>query len=252
MHSIEQISKNRIKEIVKLHQKKFRDEQGIFIAEGFKILEELIETNADIIDIFALNSTDTTKIKRKITIVDENTMKKISTTDSPCEIITIARKKEQNINNFSNLKKLVLLDSISDPGNLGTIIRSATAFEIDGIILFGNCVDQYSPKVIRSTTGNLFKIPVINIKNEEEIKRFFSNHTKIATSLSKENNISLDDCAKIDKYIIMLGSEAKGLSENLVKLTDKNIRLEMSRNVESLNLSVSASIIFYELYIKII
>ena len=105
MHSIEQISKNRIKEIVKLHQKKFRDEQGIFIAEGFKILEELIETNADIIDIFALNSTDTTKIKRKITIVDENTMKKISTTDSPCEIITIARKKEQNTNGQGNFTR---------------------------------------------------------------------------------------------------------------------------------------------------
>ena len=252
MHSIEQISKNRIKEIVKLHQKKFRDEQGLFIAEGYKILEELIETNANIVEIFALKTANLRKIQKTVTIVNEETMKKISTTDSPCEIITIARKKEQNINNFSNLKKLVLLDSISDPGNLGTIIRSATAFEIDGIILFGNCVDLYSPKVIRSTTGNLFKIPIVNIKNTKEIVELFPNHTKIATALSKKNNISLKECSQINKYIIMLGSEAKGLSENLVKLTDKNIRLEMSRNVESLNLSVSASIIFYELYIKII
>ena len=248
MHSIDTISKNKIKEIIKLHQKKFRDEQGLFIAEGFKILEELIESNADIIEIFALKTTDTSKLKRKITIVDEDIMKKISTTDSTCEILTIARKKEQNLKNFSQLKKIVLLDSISDPGNLGTIIRSAAAFGINGIILFGNCVDLYSPKVIRSTTGNFFKIPIINLKNKDEIETLFKNHVKIATALSKENNISLKECAQIDKYIIMLGSEAKGLQKDLISIADKNIRLEMKNNVESLNLAVSASIIFYELY----
>ena len=177
-------------------------------------------------------------------------MKKISTTDTTCEILTIAKKQERDITKFSNLKKLVLLDSISDPGNLGTIIRSATAFGIEGIILFGNCVDLYSPKVIRSTTGNFFKTPIINIKNKDEIKNLFKSHLKIATALSKENNISLKECAKIDKYIIMLGSEAKGLQEDLTNIADKNIRLEMINNVESLNLSVSASIIFYELFIN--
>ena len=250
MSSIETISKNRIKEIVKLHQKKYRDEQGLFIAEGFKILEELLASNTDIIEIFALKTTDISKIKKEITLVDENTMKKISTTDSVCEIVTIARKKVQNIEHFSKLKKLVLLDSISDPGNLGTIIRSATAFGIEGIILYGNCVDLYSPKVIRSTTGNFFKIPIINIKNNDEFKNLFKSHTKVATALSMENNISLKECAKIDKYILLLGSEAKGLQKDLINIADKNIRLEMTNNVESLNLSVCASIIFYEIFTK--
>lgn len=248
MHSVKTVSNNRIKEIVKLHQKKYRDEQGLFIAEGFKVLEEIVQSNIEIVEIFALKTTDISEVKRPITIVDETTMKKISTTDSVCEILTIAKKKKNDIKSFCKLNKLALLDSISDPGNLGTIIRSAAAFNIDGIILFGNCVDLYSPKVIRSATGNFFKIPIIQIRNKDELIENFKSHTKIATSLSKENNIKVKDCAKIDKFIIILGSEATGLCDDLTKISDNNIRLEMNKDVESLNLSVSASIIFYEIF----
>lgn len=250
MHSIKTISNNRIKEIVKLHQKKYRDELGLFLAEGFKILEELIQEKAEIVEIIALDTADVSNLSLPISIVNEATMKKISTTDTVCEILTIAKKKKAEINNFKKLNKIVLLDEISDPGNLGTIIRSASAFGIEGIILYGNCVDLYSPKVIRSTTGNFFKIPIIKIKDKNELETYFKDHTKIATALSKENNISLKECAKINKYIIMLGSEAKGLCSDLTQITEKNIKLEMKNNVESLNLSVSASIIFYELFIN--
>ena len=250
MHSIKTISNNRIKEIVKLHQKKNRDELGLFIAEGYKILEELLANKTEIVEIIALKTADTKNIDFSVSIVDEATMKKISTTDTPCEILCIAKKQTKNINNFINLNKIALFDSISDPGNLGTIIRSATAFGIEGIILFGNCVDLYSPKVIRSTTGNFFKLPIIKIKNRDELIQKFSTHKKIATALSKKNNISLKECAKIEKFIVMFGSEAKGLNEELIEIADKNIRLKMKNNVESLNLSTSASIIFYELFIN--
>lgn len=248
MHSIKALSNNKIKEIVKLHQKKYRDEYGLFIAEGYKTLEELLQSNVEIVEIIALKTTDISKIDKSVSIVDEATMKKISTTDSICEILTVAKKTATNLKDFCNLNKIALLDSVSDPGNLGTIIRSATAFGIDGIILFGNCVDLYSSKVIRSATGNFFKIPIVQIKNKDELIENFKSHTKIATALSEENNISLKECANINKFIIMFGSEANGLNKDLIKIADKNIRLEMSKNVESLNLSVSASIIFYELF----
>ena len=162
----------------------------------------------------------------------------------------VAKKKEINENDFLRLNKIALIDTISDPGNLGTIIRSAAAFGIEGIILFGNCVDLYSSKVIRSCTGNFLKTPILKIKNTEELKTKFKNHKLIATALSEKNNISLKECAKLEKYIIMLGSEAKGLCSDLINIADKNIRIEMDNNVESLNLSVCASIIFYELFIN--
>ena len=177
-------------------------------------------------------------------------MKKISTTSSPCEILAIAKQRKFEKSKFKNFKKIVLLDSISDPGNLGTIIRSAAAFGIDGIVLFSDCVELYSPKVIRSTAGNFFKVPIVNIKTESELKELFSSHTIIATALSKENNISIKECKNFDKYILMFGSEATGLCKELLKIADKNIKLEMTNNVESLNLSVCASIIFYEIFTK--
>ena len=250
MHSLNTISNNKIKEIVKLHQKKYRDEKGLFIAEGEKALEEALNSKLEIVEIYALKTFDTSKIKKEICIIEENVMKKISTTDSVCEVLFIAKKLNTNENEFTTLNKIALIDSISDPGNLGTIIRSATAFGIEGIILFCNCVDLYSSKVIRSCTGNFLKTPILQIKTIEELKTKFKNHKLIATALSEENNISLKECAKLDKYIIMLGSEAKGLCQDLIKLADKNIRIEMKNNVESLNLSVCASIIFYELYIN--
>jgi TrmH family RNA methyltransferase len=246
MHNLENISKNKLKEIQKLHQKKYRDENNVFLAEGEKILEEIISQNIEIVEVFALKSFDKKGIS--ITVVDENTMKKISTTSSACEVLTIAKKKHTDLSLIQNKNKIILLDEISDPGNLGTIIRSATAFNFDAIILYGNCVDLYSPKVLRSTAGNFFKIPIIEISTINQIKSNFKNHTIIATALSENNNISLENCSKIDNYIVMFGSEAKGLNKELISLADKNIRLEMKNNVDSLNLSVCASIIMYELF----
>lgn len=248
MRSVETISNNKIKEIIKLHQKKYREETKLFIAEGIKILEELFSIKADIKEIYAIKDIKVNGKQIPAQIIDEAVMKKISTTDSPCEVITIAKEKHYNIQDFSKYKRLILLDSISDPGNLGTIIRSASAFGVEGLILYGNCVEIYSPKVIRSTAGNLFKIPFITINEKEELQKYFKSHKKIATSLAKTNNITLEECAKLDKYILMLGSEAKGLSKDLTDISDKNIRLDMKNNVESLNLSVSASIIMYELF----
>ena len=248
MSSINSISNNRIKEIVKLHQKKYRDELGLFIVEGIKAVEELIKNNIDIREIYALKAFETEKYNVKI--IDEAIMKKISTTSSTCEILAVAKKKEYNINSLKNKNKLILLDSISDPGNLGTIIRSASAFGIEGIILYKDCVDMYSSKVIRSAAGNFFKIPIIIIKNTEEIKNNFKDFNKIATALYEKNTNSIEECKNIKKYIIMFGSEANGLSNELINIADKNIILKMNNNVESLNLSVSASIIMYNLLIN--
>ena len=248
MYSLNKLSNNKIKEIKKLHTKKYRDESNIFIVEGIKALEELIEANIEIIEVFVTKEIKNINIKNVPTIITENDMKKISTTASVCEVLTIAKKKNIEIKEITKKNKLILLDSVSDPGNLGTIIRSAAAFGIEGIILFGNCVELYSPKVIRSSAGNFFKIPIISINTVDEIKKYFPNHSIISTALSKLINTNIKEILKLEKTIIMFGSEANGLSEQLIKISNKNFLLNMKKNVESLNLSVSVSIILYELF----
>ncbi len=243
------VSNNKIKEIVKLHQKKYRDETGLFIAEGIKAVEEVLNENIEIVDLFILEDIQNNN-KYSGKIIPENIMKKISTTSSVCEALVVAKKKEISKKSFKELKKIALFESISDPGNLGTILRSASAFKLDGIILFSDCVDLYSPKVIRSSAGNFFKTPVLTVNTISELKELFPAQNYISTALSKGNNISLEECKVLDKYIIMFGSEAKGLKKETASIAKKNIKLDMSNNVESLNLSVSASIIFYELSAK--
>lgn len=240
-------SKNRLKEVAKLQQKKYRESQGIFIAEGEKVLDELLLSNIPIIEIYSLKQLNNKNINVPVHIIDEISMKKIASTDSASSIVTVAKQKKEDFNSFKRLNKIILIDSVSDPGNLGTIMRSAAAFGIEGIILYGNCVDLYSPKVIRSACGNFFKIPILKIKSKEDLESNFKSHIKISTSLSKANNIDIKSCAQIEKYIIMFGAEATGLCGDLTSLAEKNIKLDMKNNVESLNLAVCVSIILYEL-----
>lgn len=239
-------SKNKLKETAGLKLKKYRDETGLFVIEGFKALEEAIESGIEIIEIFSLEKIDNDKIKCPVYIIDEKQMKKICQTSSPCGVLAVSKKRETCIEKFKTLNKIVLLDSVSDPGNLGTIIRSAAAFGIEGLILYGSCTDLYSSKVIRSAAGNFFKVPVIEIKSKEEFEKHFKDFIKISSSPSKEGNINLNEISKFKQYVIMLGSEAEGLSEELLKAADKNINIKMKKGTESLNLAVCASIVMYE------
>lgn len=247
MHSVKNLSAAKIKEITKLHQKKYRDELKLFIAEGNKAFEEILNADIEIISVYALETFKPKHHYENIKIISQSEMKKISTTASVCEVLVIGRQKIYQQNELKG-RKLILLDEISDPGNLGTIIRSAAAFNIDGIILFGNTIELYSPKVIRACAGNFFKTPVISIKTIPELKRLFPDYTFISTALKKDNNITFKEAKQISKSIIMFGSEAQGLNEKLIDLAEKNIVLNMKKNVESLNLSVSASIVMYELF----
>ncbi|MCD7879785.1 MAG: RNA methyltransferase [Candidatus Gastranaerophilales bacterium] len=250
MHYVNPISNSKIKEIQKLHQKKYRQESGLFLAEGIKSVEECLNEQIEIKEIYVTENVKLKSIPNFAIVIPENIMKKISTTDSVCEILAVAKKKIINPAEIKKRNKLALFENISDPGNLGTILRSASAFGIDAVILFGNCVELYSPKVIRSAVGNFFKTPVILIHTIEELNKLFPEHKKISTALSIKNNISLKELAIINKYIIMFGAEAGGLSKDLINISCKNARLDMAKNVESLNLSVSAAIVFYELFIN--
>ena len=144
------------------------------------------------------------------------------------------------------MNKIILLEGIKDAGNLGTIIRTAAAFGIDGIILYGDTVDLFNPKTVRSAVGNLWKLPIISVKDFSELKSAVKDFDKIATLPEGKNVINLREYKPSGKTVVMFGSEADGLSDELKNFADKNVRIEMSKNVESLNLSVSAAIVMYK------
>lgn len=255
MKIIKSTSNPIIKEFVALHSKKGRDKQAQFLLEGIKSVEEAIKSGLKITKI-ALNENqhidlDLLKNIEDYYLLSDACMKKVSTTDTPSVIVAIAEKLtfkiEPLIKTSPEHQKLILvLDEIRDPGNLGTIIRTAAAANADGIIITDCSVDIYNTKVIRSSAGCLWKLPVVYIEDKTKlIKLLKSNNFKIySTSLSTDT--SYTDVSYNNNIAIVFGSESCGISESLLSASEKIIKIPIRKNVESLNLASSVAIIIFE------
>lgn len=246
-----------IKETTALHQKKYRAESGMFLIEGFKGVEEALKSEIKIKCIF-INKDSKITLENypqdKIYLVDEKIMKKISTTETPPEIVAVAYQIKFSLEDLFQRETplIIVLENIKDAGNLGTIIRTAKAANVSGIILTGECIDLYNPKVVRSSTANLWKIPVVYFKEtsnlKQEIKKF-GKFQFFATKVGKDKKQSLYYGIDYKQpTVILFGSEAEGISDILSHQADKFIKIPMNEEVESLNLSISAGIIMYEAF----
>lgn len=241
---ITSVNNELIKETSKLiggKGKLYRDKTNLFIIEGDKGIQEAISAGLEVVNIFSVEGYEDFSQRIEVT---EAIISKLSEAKTPPKAVAVVKKPKYNWSD--NFNKVILLESIKDPGNLGTILRSASAFNIDAIVLYGDTVDLYNPKCVRSTVGNLWKIPVFKM-NDLSI---FEHYQKIATLPKGNNVVPLKNYKLTDKILVMFGSEADGLSDELKEVATENVTIEMSPNVESLNLSVSVSIIMYELFTK--
>ena len=247
---ISSVNNNLVKETVKLQQKKYRNQSSKFLLEGYKAIKEAFDAGIKLENIFVdkKHLEDYNFAKNIVIETCENVLKKLSTTESAPEAVAVGYQKIYDKNILTNTQKVILLENIKDLGNLGTIIRSAVAFGVDAIILYGESVEIYNPKSVRASVGNLWKIPIIHIKDFEELKKDFENYERIAT-LPRSTNL-LKNFKIQNPCLIMFGSEADGLSENLIKFSTNSIKIEMAKTVESLNLASSVSIITYQLFME--
>lgn len=246
---ITSINNNLVKETVRLQQKKYRVQSKKFLLEGYKAIKEAFDAGIKLENIF-VNEKHLFEYDFAQSIVIKTTdgiLKKIATTESAPSAIAVGYQKFYDENLLKDLKKVVLLENIKDYGNLGTIVRSAVAFGAEAIVLFGDSVDIYNPKSVRASVGNLWKIPIIHIKNFDILENTFKNFERIAT-LPRSKNLLKTYTPKLPT-LVMFGSEADGLSEKLIKFSTNSLKIEMANTVESLNLASSVSIILYELFI---
>lgn len=249
MQEITSVNNDLVKETVKLQQKKYRDKDNKFLLEGYKSIEEAFHAGIDFEYAFVLKekSEQYKFLGEKIILTTEPVLKKISTTDTAPDAVGIAFQKKYDKKDLKNAKKVVLLENIKDLGNLGTILRTSTAFGADAVVLYGESADIYNPKCVRSSVGNLWKIPVVYIKDINELKELFDDYERIAT-LPRAKNYLKDFEAK-EPFVVMFGSEADGLSDELIDFATKEVKIEMASAVESLNLSVSCAVVLYKLLI---
>lgn len=246
---ITSVNNELVKETVKLQQKKYRDKENEFLLEGEKSVKEAFDAGIEIKTAFVLTekASNYDYLKDKLIFTTEPVLKKISTTDSAPEIVAVAVQKHYDKSILTLCKKVVLLENIRDLGNLGTILRTAAAFGADAVVLYGDCADLYNPKCVRSSVGNLWKIPVVQIKEFDELS-VFEGFERVAT-LPRANTYLKDFRVNLP-CVVMFGSEADGLSRELVDFASREVKIEMAGSVESLNLSVSCAVVLYELFLQ--
>ncbi len=244
------ISKNQIKHLNSLKLLKFRKASGEFVVEGEKMVHELIMGNTEIIELYALPSwleanQELISSKRiKAEKVSPKELERISSFKTPNQVLAYAKILPSEEINFDDL--ILVLDDIRDPGNLGTIIRTADWFGIKNILCSPTTVDLYNPKVIQASMGSFIRINVIYKDLEFVIKKAKERNLKVYGSLLEGSNIYTQ---KLDqKGLVIIGNESRGISKNIATLiTDRiSIPAHSESKAESLNASVATAIICAE------
>lgn len=233
-----------VKEIRKLKDKKYRKDK--FLVEGIKMLKEAFEENAKIELIVLREGTKLDiDIKNVKSIeVSEAIFNTLTDVVSPQGVLAVISKKKEQIE-YKESDYIIALDGIQDPGNLGTIIRTADSAGIKQVLVSKNTVDCYSPKVVRSTMGAIYRINVIE---EEDLSKKLEGLKKdgfeiVTTALDTEQSIY---DISYNKKIVVIGNEANGVSKEVQNISDCKVKIPMIGKTESLNASVAAGIMIYE------
>lgn len=244
------LTKNTIKRLSSLQSKKFRKEYGVFIAEGSRLIEEILNSNLTITEIYHITDWSSNLIGRakhhEIISVDE--MKKISALSTPSQVFAVIGIPEYNIGEIDFANELVLaLDTIQDPGNLGTIVRLADWFGINSIICSHETVDIFSPKVVQSTMGAITRVKVFYCDLKEELIKIKAKIPVYGTFMEGSN---IYETELKSKGVVVMGNEGNGISPEIEKLVSYKIHIPSfandRTNVESLNVAMATAIICSE------
>lgn len=237
---ITSVKNDKVKYYVKLMtSKKERDKEGLFMVEGEHLVQEAYESG--LIEEIIISDSKYDNFQQEVQYVTMDVMRKICDTKTPQGIIGLCKQNQSEPKSYN---RLLLIDNIQDPGNLGTIIRSCDAFNFDGIILNLQTVDLYNPKVVRATQGAIFRVPIIRKDLKLYIEMLKKEDVMVfGTSLDGE---CLSNINSSEKMAFILGNEGNGVSQELLEITDNNIYIEMNGKSESLNVGVAASIIMYK------
>ena len=250
-----------------LKEKKNREHEGCFLAEGEKLLKEAFSAHLPIKNILIAESKKehfiallSTLVNEKnvsdvtVNILDDGCFEKISTEKAPQGVITIVKhldffEKCTIIYNNDTVReeRILMLYSMQDPGNLGSVIRSAVAFGVDRIVMSENSVDVYNPKAVRSAMGSLFRVKISLVENlRETIQAFREGGRRVFAAELSENAVSLNDLAVNKSDIFLIGNEGHGIPQDIASACSGSVYIPISKATESLNASVAAAIFMWE------
>lgn len=255
MEVITSKSNSKIMDAKKLQDKKNRDKLGLFLVETKKVVLEALLAGLEVQNIFITekqyddfialcqkNNLDISRIN--ITFVSDNVIKELSSVVSPDGIVAVFKKQQSKKEYFGG--NFLVLDGLQNPDNMGAIFRTALACDFKQIFVI-NCVDEYNPKVIRSSMGNQFKLNIVHIEYSD-IKSMFKSTSLYALDMHGQNLFTQNNLAKNVGFVV--GNEGNGLSSQIKSLVKNYISIPMQNGVESLNASISASVVMYYIFSK--
>lgn len=249
MNDFKPITNNLRKVIISLKDKKSREQEKMFIIEGEKLCRELLLSDVlcELVVIRSTSKEETLELAEEfenrgvaVYVSRSAQFDNLCDTKSPQDIIAIAKIQETNL--ILN-ESYIALDGVNDPGNLGTIIRTADWFGFKNIILGNNSVDRFNPKTVRSTMGSLFRLNIINAEN---LADFIENNSGIKTyGASLQGRKLLSEIRPPEKCGLIFGSEAWGISKEVIKVINEPFKIEGFGSAESLNVAVSVGVTLY-------
>jgi len=239
-----------------IHPGKRKDslaEHNLILLEGQKVIEEALHKRVKLHEVIISQSyyqdgfdqTELAKNLEAAIVVKDSLFKGLYTTDTTCGIIATAVPKYYSLDVIvETAKTIILADNIQDPGNLGTIIRTAFAFEAGGLVLSKGCVDPYSPKVIRSSMGSIFSLPLVKKANLISVISEIKEKNFCVIALASQASQTIWQNLPADKPVAyILGNEGHGISEDVLSAADRSISIPINPNSESLNVAIAAGII---------
>ncbi len=263
----------KIKNIKKLEDKKYRNKTGLFIVEGIKIVNEAINSMKTTIEFIVYNKDILENVNngKEILEVIENiqninvlevtkeVLSYVTDTVNPQGVIAVLKIEKKDVFEYLSLKeneKILIIDRVQDAGNLGSIIRSCNAFDVKNIICIKGTVDPYMNKVVRSTMGGILRTNIFEV-SEDEIEKLISNlknndYNVITTALyeSIDIRVAIKENKISNKTVFVVGNEANGASDMFLKNSDLKVKIPMEKDAESLNVAMATSIVLYEQYLS--
>lgn len=248
-------SNPQVKKLLQLQKKsKARNEENVFLVEGLRMFAEVPEERVEkvyISESLYNKKKQELKLERfSVEILTDSVFSHVSDTKTPQGILCVVKQKKYDIEEFLNLENphFMVLDNLQDPGNLGTIVRTAEGAGVNAIFLSKESVDIYNPKTIRSTMGSIYRMPVIYVEDLLELLQIFRERGIKSYAAHLDGKNSYDKESYQSGTAILIGNEGNGLREEVASAADVWVQIPMQGQVESLNAAIAASILMFEVY----
>jgi len=231
-----------------ISSRSFRREKGLFLGDGTKLLEEALRWNAPLAAVVAVEGTEIPALPEEVRLVEVpgDVMTSISPMESPQGLLFLSKMPGTGAPDKLEGSRYLVLDGLQDPGNVGTIWRTADALGADGLILVNGCADPWNPKTVRATMGACFRLPVYEVGAEKLPQLLERSGLPLYATALREDTVDLRQ-ADLCRCALVIGSEGKGVSQALLDLSARTLKIPMRERCESLNAAAAAAVVLWEM-----